>query len=377
MLRYLAHMKPLPQRDLALDVFRGLTLALMTIVNRSIDGVSYAQLDHAPWNGLTLTDLVFPSFLFVVGASIAHTLPRYEAAGQGALLRRVLRRTAIIFLCGVLLNAFPFFAAGADGTWSLVPLSQWRIPGVLERIALCYGAASLLLHFGGARAAAAYAALVLPAYALALTGLGDLSLEHNSVLRLDLALLGEGHLYRGYGIAFDPEGILSTFPAVVNALAGWYAARRVLAGGANARVARTLALLGAAAIAAALAASGAMPINKSLWTSTYALCTCGIDLVFFALLLMVVDVARVRTGTGFFLVFGRNTLVLYLFGEALDKVLGRWIIGSQSAAAWIYGRVFQAIDAGAPGALLYALAFLMCVWGVGYALDRRGIYVRV
>jgi predicted acyltransferase len=370
-------MKPLSDRDLALDAMRGITLALMTIVNRSIEHVSYGQLDHAPWNGLTLTDLVFPSFLFVVGASIAHTLPRYEAAGEGALVRRVLTRTAIIFLCGVLLNAFPYFAPDSAAALSFTPVSHWRIPGVLERIGLCYGAATLLLHYAGARGALLYAAVVLPGYFFTMGALGDLTLEHNGALLVDRAVLGEDHLYRGYGIAFDPEGILSTFPAVVNALAGWAAARTVKDRGAGRGTVLRLLAGGGVVIAAGLAFSAVMPVNKSLWTSSYTLCTAGMATLVFAGLVALVDVLKVRSWTRFFLVFGRNTLVLYLLGEIMDKVLGHLHVGSQSAGEWIYANAFRSIDAGPVGALLYALAFMLCVWLVGFVMDQRKIYVRV
>jgi predicted acyltransferase len=372
-----AAMEPLRDRDLALDALRGITLALMTIVNRSIGDVSYAQLDHAAWNGLTLTDLVFPGFLFVVGASVVHTLPRYQAAGQAALLSRVARRTAIIFLCGVLLYAFPFVAPDASGGLAFTPVTEWRIPGVLQRIALCYGISTLLLHFAGARGAALYALLVLPLYAWVLLSFGDLTLEHNAVRRLDLALLGEGHLYGGFGIAFDPEGILSTFPAVVNALAGWHAARIVKQRGAGPAALLRLLATGAIAISLGLAFTAWVPVNKALWTSSYTLVTAGLTTLAFAALVGLVDVLRVRSWTGFFLVLGRNTLFLYLFGELLDRTLGRLHVGGQTAGAWIYGNLFRAIDPGAMGALLYAIAFMLCVWLVGLALDRRGIHIRV
>jgi len=367
-------MKPLPERDLALDAMRGITLALMTIVNRSIEGVSWPQLEHAAWDGLTLTDLVFPSFLFVVGAALAHTLPREGAPAPG-FHARVLRRTAVIFLCGVLLNAFPFFTTGADGSFALLPLSHWRIPGVLERIALCYGAAALLLHHAGARGAAAYALIVLPLYAWLLPAFGDLSLEGNLPRRIDLALLGEGHLYTGFGIPFDPEGLLSGFPALANALVGWRAASLVRRHGARDALGR-IVVLGLAVLAAGIVAAQVVPLNKALWSSSYTLVSGGIATLAFALLVAVVDLARWRSWTAFFLVLGRNTLALYLLGELLDKVLYRAHIGGEFAGAWIYGHVFHAIEGGAAGAFLYAIAFLGCVWLVGYALDRRGIHLR-
>ena len=191
----------LPARFLALDVMRGLTLALMIVVNMSIDeNTAYATLHHAAWHGLTLTDLVFPAFLFAVGASMAFTLDRHAARGDAAFYAKVARRTALIFLCGFLLYWFPFFRLDAAGALELRPLAEARIPGVLQRIALCYGAAALIVHAGGVRAALAFIALALPGYWIVLVGFGDLTLTGNAVLRLDRWLLGEKHLYGGNGI---------------------------------------------------------------------------------------------------------------------------------------------------------------------------------
>jgi predicted acyltransferase len=364
------------QRNPAIDVMRGLTLAVMIVVNMSVDD-SYGQLQHSVWNGLTLTDVVFPTFLFVVGAALAHTLGRYERQGEGALLGKLLRRTLLIFLCGYLLYWFPFLQTAPDGHLALRPLATTRIPGVLQRIALCYGLGALVVHYAGRVGAWIVLVGALLGYWALLAAFGDYTLTGNAVLALDRALLGAAHLYHGEGIAFDPEGILSTLPALANVLAGFLAANW-LDGGAPADKARwRLALAGVAAIAAAVAWDGVLPINKKIWTSSYALCTIGIDLV----LLAAVGALCERTGAGgwqrLFEVLGRNTLFIYLLSEIGNAVLVLTRVDGQSLFMWLYLQAFKPWAGAANGALLYALVYMLACWLVAWMLDRRRIYIRL
>ena len=366
----------LQDRTLAIDVLRGLTLALMIVVNMSIDDVSYGQLLHAPWFGLTLTDLVFPSFLFAVGASLSITLEKYQQLGSAAVLRKVLTRSVLIFLCGYLLYWFPFFRFDASGHLTLLPLAQTRIPGVLQRIALCYGAAALILHFAGRRAAWGFCVVALLGYwALLYTG-GDLTLTGNAVLALDRALLGEAHLYHGEGVAFDPEGLLSTLPAIVNVLAGYFAGRVLRERGRNYEALGRLLLAAGLCIVVALLWSNVLPLGKKLWTSSYALCAVGIDLYVLALLVYMIDIRGLRGWTHFFEVLGRNTLFIYLLSEIGNSLIGMITVGAQSLYTWLYEVAFRSWAGPQNGALLYAIAFMLCCWGVAYALDRRRIYIK-
>ena len=208
----------------AIDVMRGLTLALMIVVNMQIGaGKSYAPLLHASWNGLTPTDLVFPTFMFVVGTALSFTLEKYAALGDAAVLRKIATRTALIFLAGYLLYWFPFITVGTTGHVFLAPLAHTRILGVLQRIALGYGAAALIVHYGGRAGAISFASGALLGYWWLMHACGDYSLAGNAAIRLDKLVLGEAHMYHGEGVAFDPEGILSTLPAIVNVLAGYLA----------------------------------------------------------------------------------------------------------------------------------------------------------
>lgn len=366
----------MPQRNPAIDVLRGLTLALMIVVNMSVDD-SYRQLQHSAWNGLTLTDVVFPTFLFVVGASLALTLGGYERQGEAALLGKVLRRTLLIFLCGYLLYWFPFLQLDAAGHLALRPLATTRIFGVLQRIALCYGLAALIVHYLG-RAGAWIAAIgALLGYWALLAGFGDYTLTGNAALTLDRALLGEAHLYHGEGIAFDPEGILGTLPALANVLGGYLAARYLGAAARPAGARWRLVLAGLAAIGVALAWDSVLPINKKLWTSSYALCTIGIDLGVLAAVAALCDWAGVGRWARFFEILGRNTLFIYLLSEIGNAVLVLTRVDGQSLFMWLYLHAFRPWAGAANGALLYALLYMLACWLVAWVLDRRRIYIRL
>ena len=212
-------MNQLKKRYLSLDVFRGLDIALMIIVNSPGKEITtFAPLLHAKWHGFTLTDLVFPTFLFIVGNSMSFSMPKYETVSDKIFFTKVVKRTLIIFLLGFLMYWFPFFENGG-----LKNISDTRIFGVLQRIALCYFFASIVLRFFKTKGVLIFSVIALISYQLALLAFGDYTLAGNAVLKLDAWLIGESHMYHGNGIAFDPEGLLSTLPAIVNIIAGYRA----------------------------------------------------------------------------------------------------------------------------------------------------------
>jgi predicted acyltransferase len=350
-------------RYLSLDVLRGLTVALMIVVNTPGDwGHVYGPLLHAEWNGFTPTDLVFPTFLFVLGNALAFALPKYAQMGDRAVLAKIGKRAAIIFLLGFLLFWFPFTG----------PLSEARIPGVLQRIALCFACAALVLHYAGRRAALSFSVLALLGHWLVLAAFGDLTMSGNAGRQLDLWLLGERHLYHGEGIAFDPEGILGTLPATVNVIAGYFAGRLVLSRGAGREALTKMMMAGAALLALALGWSTILPINKKLWTGSYVLLAVGLDLLILPLLIYAIEMHGWRRGTYFFEVFGKNTLFIYLFAELAVIVLDR--------AGWyqrLHAALLVPLAPAKPASLMFAVAFMLCCWVVAWALDRRRIYIKV
>jgi len=373
-----------PQRSLALDVFRGMTVCFMIIVNTpGSEDYAFSPLKHAHWHGFTPTDLVFPSFLFAVGNAMSFSMKKFSTMGQGAVLWKIIRRTLLIFLLGYLMYWFPFVHQQPDGHWGWIPFSHTRIMGVLERIALCYGIAALLIYYMKPRAVIVISCLLLIGYWIILLtagvpGADPFSMTGNAGFRLDILVLGENHMYHGEGIAFDPEGLLSTLPAIVNVVAGYFAGVFISRKGREYEGLTLLLLWGCGLIALALAWNTVFPINKKLWTSSFVLLTVGIDLVLLPFLIYLIEFRKKIAWTSFFNVFGKNPLFIYLLSELLVVVLFTIPAGNGgNAFGWINRVFYQALLPGAVGSLLFALTYMMVCWCVGKWLDYRKIYIRV
>lgn len=370
-------MKTLHQRSQAIDVLRGLTVALMIMVNMpGTPATTYAPFLHAEWHGLTLTDLVFPTFMFVVGTALSFTLEKYEGMGEAAVLKKIFTRTALIFLCGFLMYWYPFFST-EGGSLTVLPLSDTRIFGVLQRIALGYCAGSLILHYWKEKGAIVFAVVALLGYWALMYWFGDYTLAGNAQRKLDLLVLGEAHMYHGEGIAFDPEGILSTLPSIVNVLAGYFAGRLVRRLGASYETIAKLTMSAAVLAVLALCWSSVFPLNKKLWTSSYTLITIAIDLFTLSLLLYVIDMLGKRGWTYFFEVFGRNTLFIYLFSEVVATTFFLLKIGDLNVFDWVYLNLFRPWAGAYNGTLLWAVVYMLGCWSVGYVLDRKKIYIKL
>jgi predicted acyltransferase len=371
------------QRYFSLDVFRGMSVCLMIIVNTPGKGAPlYPFLVHAKWLGFTLADLVFPSFLFAVGNSMSFSLRMHDTTLQGDFLTKVIRRGVIIFLIGYLLYWFPFFTISPDGAWQIKPVSETRIMGVLQRIALCYLAASIVIYYVSQRNAMIISAVLLLMYWLVLYLFGDdgkaMTIDGNAITRLDVFLLGEGHIYKKDVVAFDPEGILSTFPAIVNVMAGYWVGVFVQKkGNTNEGMLRIL-LIGCCAVAVALGWHLLFPISKKLWTSSFVLLTIGIDMLWLAILIYWIEFRHRRFGTHFFDVFGKNPLFIYLLSEILYIILTLVPVApGYSVFEWISIEVFQKILPGPVGALTTAVVFMLICWYAGWVLHKRKIYIRI
>jgi predicted acyltransferase len=372
------------QRFLPLDVLRGMTICFMIIVNTP-GGPSWWPLDHAAWNGFTPTDLVFPTFLFVVGNAMSFSMKKYEEQGNAAVLSKIFRRTLLIFLCGFLLYWFPFFENG-----HLKPLSHTRILGVLQRIALCYCIASLMIHFLSRNVVIALSVIFLLGYWFLAWYFGDpgpvspssttgpFTLHGNADLKLDLLVLGKNHLYRGEGFPFDPEGILSTLPAIVNVVAGYYAGLFVQKNGTVARSVWKMIGVGALLIILAWIWNPVFPINKKIWTSSFVLNTVGLDLILLGFLIFIIDFGHIKRWTGFFVTVGKNPLAVYIFSELLIVVLFMIPAGpDHDLAGWIDSTIFMKIPPPQLGSLCFAVAYMLVCWCFGKFLEWRHIYIRV
>ncbi|MCB0475872.1 MAG: DUF1624 domain-containing protein, partial [Flavobacteriaceae bacterium] len=280
------------QRFTALDVFRGMTIIFMIIVNTPGHGVTtYAPLLHAHWNGFTPTDLVFPSFLFAVGNAMSFVMRKWERMTEKQVLTKIFKRTFIIFLLGYLMYWFPFVQVTESGSLGLSPISHTRILGVLQRIALCYFAASLMVYYLKPRLIWIISAVLLLGYWALLYIFGDagqeLTLTGNAVLKFDSWLMGDNHLYHGEGIAFDPEGWLSTLPAIVNVIAGYFAGVWIQKKGNSYESIAKLLLAGLVLSVVAYLWNLSFPVNKKLWTSSFVMLTVGLDLMLIATLIYV------------------------------------------------------------------------------------------
>ena len=366
------------QRFLALDVFRGMTVCFMIIVNTpGTWSAVYAPLLHANWHGFTPTDLVFPSFLFAVGNALSFVMTRWSILPQQTVLWKIIKRTLLIFLIGYLLSWLPFFRIDNNNNISAWPISETRILGVLQRIALCYGTAALMIYYLKPKWVLGISFLILLGYKWLLFGWGDLTLQGNAALKLDLFLMGPDHLYKGEGIPFDPEGWLSTLPAIVNVIAGYYAGNYIQLKGKTYEGLAGLLLAGCALTAIGYFWDFSFPINKKLWTSSFVLYTVGLDCIILAAVLYIIEFRKKTNWTYFFEVFGKNPLFIYIVADVLVVILTLIYINPKSTLfQWVYVNIFKHLGAHL-GSFLFAITFMLICWLVGWWMDKRKIYIRV
>jgi predicted acyltransferase len=369
------------ERFLALDVFRGMTICFMIIVNTSGSRFTYSPLEHASWNGFTPTDLVFPSFLFAVGNAMSFVTKKWKTLSQAEVLGKIFKRTLIIFLCGFLLYWFPFVTMDKANQIVIAPFSHTRILGVLQRIALAYCIASLLIYYFKAGTVIAISISILLLYwAFMLIG-GDapdpLSMTGNLGYKIDIWLMGPDHMYHGEGVAFDPEGWFSTLPSVVNVTFGYMAGKFIQEKGKSFEGLAKLLLVGFALIVIGYFWDLSFPINKKLWTSSFVVYTVGLDCVILAAIIYVVDFLGRTNWTKFFTVFGKNPLFIYLLSEVGATVLYIIQVGAGvSLYSWLYQDIYR--HAGLYlGSLLFAISWMLFCWLIGLFLDKKKIYVRV
>jgi predicted acyltransferase len=362
-------------RLLSLDVFRGITIALMILVNSPGNQTAYSQLDHSEWNGCTLTDLVFPFFVFIVGVSLVFSLSKRLEQGVSSdqLLSKVLKRAAIIFGFGLLLNGFPYYH-----------LSTIRILGVLQRIALCYLIASFFFLKTRVSTQAAIAFTLLVGYWLAMTsipvpgyGINDLGMEGNLAAYLDRLLLA-GHTYRP---VYDPEGILSTLPAIATALLGnltgvWLLSKRP-------KQQKVWGMISAGTVSAIWGWKwGAFfPINKALWTSSYVLWTAGMALYLLAVCYWLIEVKGWRRWSKPFEIFGINAITAYLLHVVFLKIQNLIHLprmdGTPGNLRFYISEHLFGWTCLQNASLFYALSYTL-LWGfVLWTLDRRKIYIKI
>ena len=368
------------ERLTSLDAFRGATIAGMILVNNpgSWSHV-YPPLLHAPWHGWTPTDLIFPYFLFIMGVAIPFSFrSRLErGADRRALSRHVLRRSAIIFGLGLLLAAFPTFTG-----WDTI-----RIMGVLQRIAVVYVVAAPLYLWVGARGRIVTTAALLLVYWALMTLVappggvaGDLTPDGNLAAWLDRTLLGQEHLWRDD--PWDPEGLLSSLPAVATALLGIFAGEWLQRHRESRARLRELWGASVALIVLGLAWGELFPINKNLWTSSYTVFTAGTAGLVLAAFYWSIDLRGWRRWARPFTVYGMNAIAVFVGSGLLVKTLLRIRIPTgpdeaTSAYAWLYRTLFVPWAGDLNGSLCFALGNVLLWLMVAWFLDRRSIYIKI
>lgn len=343
----------------------------------------YPPLRHATWNGCTPTDLVFPFFLFAVGNALSFSISKYQDLGTGSVVKKIFTRTILIFLIGIFLNWFPF-VRWADGELVFKQFSDLRIFGVLQRIALAYCGGALIVHFCRPKLAFFVTALLLMGYWIILMTFGDLTLEGNAVLKLDRWLVGEGHLYKGYfskmlnqNIAFDPEGLLSTMPAIASVVFGYMAGRYLREKGTSYEAISHLMVAGLVSLFIGLGWHTVFPINKPIWSSSYVLYTTGLALTILAVIIFFVELKGRSRWTKPFVLFGRNPLLIYALSGILVRIYGLILIGDTNAYGALYANVFQPLAGNFLGSLLFAITHVLFFLLVAWLLDRKKIYWKV
>lgn len=400
-------------RLVSLDVFRGITIAGMVLVNNpGTWSAVYSPLEHAEWNGWTPTDLVFPFFLFIVGVAITISLgKRVEANGiNRSVYLRIIRRSIVIFVIGLFLATFPFYNF-AKGEW-LDP-SHFRILGVLQRIAICYFIGALIfLHTNWKQQAVIAVGLLLLYWALmtlidvpgcAVTTFNDKAC--NLAAYIDRTVLGETHLWSQARV-YDPEGLLSTIPAIVTTIAGLLTGKWLRSNCAEARgsaraksddetdsTARPILrpeyetvsgifVFGILLVAIGWIWSFWFPINKALWTSSYVLFTAGMALCFFGFCYWLIDIKGFKSWTKPFVIFGVNAIALYAGSDLMVVFMDLIQVSGPdgrpiSLQEWIFNNAFLRFAEPINASLAYAVCFILVWLFLMWLLYRKRIYLRV
>lgn len=382
------------QRFYSLDVFRGATVALMILVNNPGSWAHiYPPLEHAPWHGYTPTDLVFPFFLFAVGNALAFVMPRLETNGNTAVWQKIIKRSLLIFLIGLFLNWYPFIKYNEAGEIVAKPFENLRIFGVLQRIAVAYFFASVIIHLSKPKLTFFISAVILLFYwflCVAANPADPFSISGWFGTAIDKAVLGETHMYHGEGIAFDPEGIMSSFAPVAEVIFGYLAGNYIIQKGKSAEMLNGLFVAGCALVFTGYMWNLSFPINKKIWTSSFTVYTSGLALLTLSLMMYAIEFKGIRSRADrFFNVFGKNALFIYVMSGLIPRTLSLIRIDNGfdmnnkpkflTPLGWFYEHLCKPVLPFDPriGSLIYALCFIAFMWLLAWTLDRKKIYIKV
>ena len=381
------------QRYYSLDVFRGATVALMILVNNPGSWAHiYSPLEHASWHGCTPTDLVFPFFLFAVGNALSFVMPKLQNASAAEFWTKITKRTLLIFGIGLFLNWSPFLK-WSDAILVFKPWENVRILGVLQRIALCYFFASIIIYYGKSRIALFIGMMILVIYWVLNYSLGaaghPFSLSGYFGNAIDQSILGVTHIYKGEGVPFDPEGLTSTLPAIVQVILGFLVGEYIQLKGKNYEMLSQVLLTGVVLVLVGYIWDFSFPINKKIWTSSYVLYTSGLAMITLGMLIYLLEFKNAKgVWSRFFDVFGKNPLFVFVLSGFLPRVLAllRWVdhVDAEgkpvytNALPWFYEHICKNVASDLRiGSFLYALCIIAFFGILAYFLDKKKIYIKV
>ncbi|MFA6719171.1 MAG: DUF5009 domain-containing protein [Prevotella sp.] len=392
------------KRILALDILRGITICGMILVNNPGSGYVFAPLEHAQWSGLTPTDLIFPFFMFIMGISTFISLRKYNFAPEGHTFRKIVKRTLGIYLVGLLIGCFAHFCyywGHADPSltfWEQLGQAAWVFPtlrfsGVLARLAVCYGLTAIIaITVNHKRIPYIILTLLVGYFFILMLGNGYCYGADNILSIVDRAVIGLPHMWDDNNV--DPEGLLSTLPALAHVLLGFYIGKKLLSGhlfegekletenhSQFPKQVLFLLLVGAVLTFSGFLLNYGCPINKKVWSPTFVLTTCGLASTLLGLLIYVVDLkGHVRWGR-FFEAFGVNPLYLFVQSDIFAILLGAIHVNNGSSTISLHGffcdNLLTPVFGDYGGSLAYALLFVLLNWVIGYQLYKRKIYIKL
>ncbi len=382
-------------RLLALDILRGITIAGMILVNDPGSwSYIYVPLAHAGWHGLTPTDLIFPFFMFIMGISTYISLRKYNFEYSSDAARKILKRTIIIFLIGLGLNWLSlslrtYNQLGSDEMsflsrlgLSVTNFENIRIMGVMQRLALTYGITSILALLVKHKYFPYIIVSGLLGYFLLLfAGNGFDFSEESIVSVIDTTILGVNHMYRDSGVSIDPEGLISTLPAVFHVMIGFYCGKIMIEAQSIGEKIEKLFIWGTVMTFIGFLLSYGCPINKKIWTPTFVLATCGLASSLLALLIWIIDVKGYKSWTKFFESFGVNPLFIYVASQVIAILFDniRFYFNGELASVrtFVYDVILNPVFGDYLGSLVYAILFVVMCWSIGYVLYKKRVYIKI
>lgn len=371
------------QRLLALDVLRGITIAGMILVNTPGSWqYVWTPLEHSEWNGLTPTDLVFPSFMFMMGMAMYISLRKFNFQLSIPLIKKIIRRTLVIFLIGTCINIFAncmYAISYGDGNWGaniIEALGKTRTLGVLQRLALCYGIGSfIIVTIQHKKIPIIVSILLLGYFIIQMLGNGFVYGPENVVSIVDRAIIGTQHMYNDNQI--DPEGILSTIPSIAHVLIGFYFGKVCIETKDMSLRLNKIFIGGSLLLFAGFLLQYGCPINKKVWSPTFVLTTCGISALLMGILLWLIDAKGEKKGTRFWVVLGVNPLFCYVLSNILTILADTLPMGDNNIHQLIYTSLSTLIGDNSFSSCLYAILMVMATWIIGDILYRKKIYIKI